>query len=317
MKSGLKAGVIGVGHVGATTVYTLMIRDLANEIVLIDPSIERATGSKLDIENGGTMLKDKKIRIGSYDDLLSLDYVVITAGVSQATGKGVTRLTGMSKAYGILGSIAKEFKERNYPGLVFIASNPLDIMTYCFLKESGLDKRKVIGSGTYLDTSRYIDVLEEKLQIPHDKIEGFVLGEHGNSSFPLFSQTTIDGKPLLTYLKEKNIDETTFREEVTASVRQLGNTIVSLQGSTYYGISVALSQMIKAAFNNEDTYYPLSVLLEGEYGIDDVCISVPVKLSENGIEDIKILDLPANEKEALLHSANFIKSSIKSLQEEN
>ncbi len=275
-----RALVIGAGHVGSTSGYALILKKLVDVLEIIDLDETKLNASIADL-NHAASFENISVRKGSYDRLNEYDFVIITAGTSQS---GITRLLGVEKAKQIISSIAENFKNRDFKGKVIIASNPLDIMTHYFLKCSNLPKEQVIGTGTLLDTARYKAILAEEFSIPVKDIDANVYGEHGDSSFIDLSNTTLKGRKLTDILVKKNIDEEKFRERIEKTVRFSGYAIVLGQGATYYGIGNTVAEIVEALSSKKERILPLCTLVTGEYSLDDVCVSLPVRILESKLE---------------------------------
>ncbi len=306
-----RIGVIGVGKVGATTAYALSAKAYCEELILIDPNKKSTYAIALDIEQASYVTSNCPVRLGSYDDIADLDFLVITAGTKPQIAQGGTRLTGMKEAYGIVKEIAGHIKEKGFDGALIVASNPLDVMTYAFFRLTGLPREKVIGTGCFLDTDRYITLLAKRLSLPRKRIRGYVLGEHGDTSFPVFSATTIDGMPLKDYLVENNIPESVL-DGMTEDVRTAGYEIATRLGSTYYGIASIISRIIEDLLDEEGEDLPLSLIAEGRMGHGDIAISLPYHVSRYGLFPLPV-KLTSEEQNLLQESAKAIRSYIESL----
>lgn len=305
-----RIGVVGVGRVGSTTAFALSRESYAERIVLIDPNQEQVLGVSLDIRQGTYFQSDADVRVGSYKDIQDLDFLVVTAGVKPHTEKGATRLSGMEDAYKIVKDIANNIQANGFEGDVIVASNPLDTMTYALTCLLGERKGKVIGTGCTLDTARYVTILADKLGIERKRIHGFVLGEHGDTSFPCFHSTTIDGIPLFDWMaKEKKGKE--CLDSIADEVRQAGYVIARRLGSTYYGIASAIDRILKARLSEEGEVLPVSMAIK-EGPFSGIATSLPYHVSRKGVESAPI-DLDADEKRALEFSCDAIRKTIDSL----
>lgn len=300
--------IIGAGHVGATAAYALLVSRQVQTLGLLDMNESVLQGALLDLSHAASFY-GSTVKKFNYDELPSFDYIVITAGPSQS-GVKTDRLADLAKAEKIISSIACEFKEVNYKGKVIIASNPVDLMTYHFLKYSGLKKEQVIGTGTLLDTARYHVILADKLNVDIKDITGFVLGEHGASSFICFEESKVADKTLRQVIEEKGIDTSSFIDEMEREVKDSGFDILKTQGATYYGIGSTIATIIEALERDEETILPLSTSVEGEYGIADICISLPVKISDHSFKIIPDYPLSETERKKLIDSASILKSHL-------
>ena len=304
-----KALIIGCGHVGSTAAYSLILKNLVQEIFLLDVNESLLFGAINDLRHSA-VFQNIKVQKGSYKDLNAYDYIIITAGPSQTLSGGATRLNGLFKADQIIKNIAENFKSSDYKGYVILASNPLDLMTYAFWKYSGLSKKQIIGTGTLLDTIRYLAILAEKFDIPTGAISGLVLGEHGESSFVVGSKTTLFDKSLKQFLDERAISYDDFISDINKEVKKSGFDIVSTQGATYYGIGNTIATIIEALETEQERILPLSTIVMGEYNINELAISLPTKISQNGFEIITDYFLDNSEILELHHSSETIKSYL-------
>lgn len=306
-----RIGIIGVGRVGSTTAYALSEKSYAEELVLIDPNREATIANAMDIEQSSLFDSDCAVRVGTYDDIADLDFLVITAGVKPQIENGGTRLTGMEQAYAIVSSIASRIKESGFDGTLVIASNPLDVMTYAFSVLTGLPKERVIGTGCSLDTARYVTLLSKRLGIARKRITGFVLGEHGDTSFPVYSATWVDGLPLAEYLKRNGL-ATDVLDGLTEDVRNAGYEIAKRLGSTCYGIASAIARIIEDLLSDKGEDLPLALRTEEKDGLGDIAISLPYHVSRHGIRKLPV-DIDEEEERLLRESAKAIGSYIDSL----
>jgi L-lactate dehydrogenase len=309
-----KVTIIGAGHVGSSVASTILDKNLADELALIDLNQGLALGEIMDLKDSSYITyPDKILKVGTYDDVKDSSFVVITAGLSQANANNKEgRMNGLAKCVAIITSIIKELKNRNYDGFIIIASNPLDIMTYYSYKLSGLSTNKVIGTGTLLDSTRLRIILASKLNVSVSDIDAYSLGEHGNTQFMCSSLATVREVPLKEYLKTSlhMSDTTSYLDEIESQVKRYGFEILERKGGTYYGVASAVARIIKAIINNEKVVLPVCTYVNDEYGIKDTYISVPATISKEGAVALKDVKLSSEELKKLQDSANFIKSSI-------
>ena len=271
MKQGKKICVLGTGNVGATIAYTIALSGMAAEIVLIDIAKDKAIGEAMDISQGNSHITPVNIYSGDYPDAKGSDIVITTVGIARKPG--MTRIdlaqTNVNIAKDVIPQITKVCPDAVY----VIVSNPVDVITYTFSKRSGLDKSQIIGSGTTIDTSRLQDNLAAKLAIDPRSINAYVLGEHGDTSFIPWSVSNIMGIPLLDYCKEVSVDIDT--DKVLDEVRKAGAQVISKKGATYYAIAMSVAKICDAIIKDTKTVLPVSNYLDGQYGISDVCVSLP------------------------------------------
>ena len=308
-----KVTIIGAGSVGATIAYTLVVDSPVSEIVLIDVNHDKARGEALDIKQATPFLSPTKVYEGTYEDAEGSDIVVVTSGIGRKPGQSRFDLTQTN--VDIIKSIAPEIVKHAPDAIYVIVANPVDILTYVFAKVTGLPKSRVFGSGTILDTIRLRTRLSELYSINQKQVHAYVLGEHGDTSFVAWSTADITGIPLNDYddaLTNKSVLPITpyQREEVEEYVRKSGGKIIAGKGATFYGIAASLCHIIKCIYSGADTVMTLSTLLEGEYGISDVCLSTLCVLGSRGILSTLAPKMSEEEMAKFRHSAEVLKSVI-------
>ena len=308
-----KVTIIGAGSVGATIAYTLVVDSPVSEIVLIDVNHDKARGEALDIKQATPFLSPTKVYEGTYEDAEGSDIVVVTSGIGRKPGQSRIDLTQTN--VDIIKSIAPEIVKHAPDAIYVIVANPVDILTYVFAKVTGLPKSRVFGSGTILDTIRLRTRLSELYSINQKQVHAYVLGEHGDTSFVAGSTADITGIPLNDYddaLTNKSVLPITpyQREEVEEYVRKSGGKIIAGKGATFYGIAASLCHIIKCIYSGADTVMTLSTLLEGEYGISDVCLSTLCVLGSRGILSTLAPKMSEEEMAKFRHSAEALKSVI-------
>ena len=308
-----KVGIIGVGQVGASIAFALMEKGTFNEIVLIDNNKEKAIGEAMDLSHGILYAKSQaNIVAGEYKDLKDAALIIITAGAAQKEGE--TRLDLVKKNTNIMRSIINELKAVNIEGILLIVANPVDILTHVAYKLSGLPKERVIGSGTVLDTARLKYTLSKHLEVDSRNIHAVMIGEHGDSELPVWSGANISGVPLNDFCELRgHHDHDESMERIYKDVRNAAYEIIKRKGSTYYGIAMAVSKIAECIVNNEHSMLPISVELDGTYGLYDIALSIPTVVGSTGAE--LILELPLSEKEVSLlkKSAETLHEVIKEL----
>ena len=308
-----KVTIIGAGSVGATIAYTLVVDSPVSEIVLIDVNHDKARGEALDIKQATPFLSPTKVYEGTYEDAEGSDIVVVTSGIGRKPGQSRIDLTQTN--VDIIKSIAPEIVKHAPDAIYVIVANPVDILTYVFAKVTGLPKSRVFGSGTILDTIRLRTRLSELYSINQKQVHAYVLCEHGDTSFVAWSTADITGIPLNDYddaLTNKSVLPITpyQREEVEEYVRKSGGKIIAGKGATFYGIAASLCHIIKCIYSGADTVMTLSTLLEGEYGISDVCLSTLCVLGSRGILSTLAPKMSEEEMAKFRHSAEALKSVI-------
>ena len=308
-----KVTIIGAGSVGATIAYTLVVDSPVSEIVLIDVNHDKARGEALDIKQATPFLSPTKVYEGTYEDAEGSDIVVVTSGIGRKPGQSRIDLTQTN--VDIIKSIAPEIVKHAPDAIYVIVANPVDILTYVFAKVTGLPKSRVFGSGTILDTIRLRTRLSELYSINQKQVHAYVLGEHGDTSFVAWSTADITGIPLNDYddaLTNKSVLPITpyQREEVEEYVRKSGGKIIAGKGATFYGIAASLCHIIKCIYSGADTVMTLSTLLEGEYGISDVCLSTLCVLGSRGILSTLAPKMSEEEMAKFRHSAEALKTGL-------
>ena len=309
-----KVTIIGAGAVGATTAFALLTRNAATEVVLIDINTEKALGEALDIKQATPFIDNCDIYAGSYADAVNSDVVIITSGVGRKPGQ--SRLELVQINVGIIESISKEIVKYAPNALYILVANPVDILTYAFLKFTGLPKNQVFGTGTVLDTIRLRTRLAEIYNVNKQQVHANVLGEHGDTSFVSWSTATIAGVPLDEYRSSIAtpycIPTEYKREDVETYVRKSGGKIIARKGCTVYGIGMSSTHIVKTLSGNAETALTVSSLHEGEYGISDVCLSSLSLVDSHGVKSIITQKLTDEELQKLHASAEALKAVIKS-----
>ena len=258
-----KIMLVGTGFVGMSFAYSMLSEKGIDELVLVDVNEDKARGEQMDL-NDGLVYADTKMKIsaGTYADAADTNIVVLTAGAAQKPGQ--TRLDLVKINANITKGVCKALKENNFNGILVVANNPVDIMTYVAWKESGLPKNHVIGSGTVLDTARLRHALSERLGFADSNIHAYIMGEHGDSSFVPWIHSYIGCKNLLEYLDENNISLSEL-QEIYIDVRDKAYKIIELKRATYYGIGLALKRIVSCILNNERAILQVSAYQSGEY----------------------------------------------------
>ena len=309
-----KITVIGSGNVGSTIAYTLTIQGIASEIVMIDVNEEKSLGEALDIRQGVSFCSPASVYAGSYDDAKDSDIVVITSGMARKPGQ--SRLDLAQANVDIIKSIADKIVPVAPNATYVIVSNPVDVLTYVFLKHTGLPQERVIGSGTVLDTARLRSRISEYYSVNQQNVHAYVLGEHGDSSFVPWSLANISNVPIDDYRNavKTGVNYPEFRkEEVEEYMRKSGARVIQRKGATFYAVSMSVCHVCKCLLSGIDTTLTVSTMLNGEYGIDDVCLSLLNVVGNKGAHSKIMLPLNDAEIAALRNSANVLKGLIKDL----
>lgn len=311
MKSS-KIVLIGSGAVGSTFAYTVLIKGISDELVIIDNNENKAIGDVLDLNHGLMLANPMKIKAGTYEDCTGADIIVITAGAAQHPGE--TRIDLMNRNVKIFESIIKQITTYNQEAILLIATNPVDILTQVALKISQWPKNRVIGSGTLLDSSRFRYLVGEKLGVDPRSIHGMIIGEHGDSELPVWSSLSVAGLNLEnskegTLWKLSNEDkEVIFHETKNAAYK-----IIEKKGATYYAIALSLARICEAILRDQKSILPVSSFLENYLGIDDVCMGIPSIVGRNGVEQQIPVSLTDEEEQKLKHSASVLKDFLKEI----
>jgi L-lactate dehydrogenase len=307
-----KVVVVGTGFVGTSIAYSMINQGLINELVLIDVDREKAEGEALDLLDGMSWAQENiKVWAGDYSDCQDADIVVITAGVNQKPGQ--TRLELIDVNAGIMTSVVREVMGAGFDGILVIASNPVDVLTYVAWQASGLPSNRVVGTGTTLDTTRFRKELAQKLEIDPRSIHGYIIGEHGDSEVAVWSHTTVGGKPLLEFIVKNHRltveDFTTISDRVKNSAYE----IINRKKATFYGIGMSVARIVRAILNNEQAVLPVSAYLDGEYGEKDLFTGVPSVVDQGGVREIIELNIDPAEKQKFALSCSQLREVIESL----
>lgn len=303
-----KVAIIGCGMVGSTTAYTLMQHGLFSEMVLVDVNRERAEGEAMDINHGMTFASPMDIYAGDYDDIMDAAIIVVTAGAGQKPGE--TRLDLVKKNAGILGTIIPEIAKRHYEGILLIVANPVDILTHVAQKMSGLPRNRVFGSGTVLDTARLKFLLGRHLNVDNRNIEAYIIGEHGDSEIPVWSSANVGGVPIHDFCEMRGFyNHEKAMEEIANGVKNSAYEIIRKKKATYYGIAMGVQRICEAIVRDEKSILPVSIYLDGEFGLEGATLSLPSIVGKNGIEKIVPISLSEEEQKALAHSAEVLKET--------
>ena len=309
-----KAAVIGCGFVGSATAFTLMQSRLFSELVLLDVNMEKADGEAKDIAHGIPFAGQMKIYAGTYDDAADAAIIIITAGANQKPGE--TRLDLVQKNTAIYQSIIPEIVKRDFGGILLIVSNPVDILTYVALKLSGLPENRVLGSGTVLDTARLKYALGEHLGVDSRSVHSFIIGEHGDSEIAAWSSTNVSGIPLNDFCEMRgHFNHDAAMDAIAEKVKNSAYEIISKKQATYYGIAMSVKRICECIVRNERSVLPVSAMMHGEYGIEDITLSMPAIVGIGGVETHVPIALSEEEAEKLVESAKKLKEVAKGLIE--
>lgn len=308
-----RVAIVGLGNVGASFAYALLLSGLAAEIVLIDVNRAKAEGEAMDLGHAVPLARPTRIWAGDYSDCAGAAVTVITAGANQRPGE--TRLDLVNKNTAIFSSIIPQVVKHNPDGILLIATNPVDVLTYVSLKLSGLSHERVIGSGTILDTARFRYLLSEQLGVDARSVHAFIVGEHGDSEVPVWSLANIAGIPLHDYCALEHVDcSHAVLDDIFIQTRDSAYHIIERKGATFYAIGAGLLRIVESILRDQRTVLSVSSLMQGQYGITDVCLSLPTVLRHDGIERVMNMPLSPEEEEQLKNSAKVLKETIATLQ---
>ena len=310
-----KITVIGSGSVGSTIAYTLTVMGIASEIVMIDINQEKSLGEALDIRQGVPFCNPATVYAGSYIDAKDSDIVIITSGIARKAGQ--SRLELAQTNVEVLKKVSNEVVQYAPEATYIIVSNPVDVLTYVFHKISGIPEERIIGSGTILDTARLRARVAEYYDVNQKNVHAYVLGEHGDSAFVPWSIANISNVPIEDYRKAL-LNSNTYpefdRDEVENYVRKSGASVIQRKGATFYAVSMSVCHICKCLLSGIDTTLTVSTMLHGEYGIDDVCLSLLNIVGNKGAHSKVLIPLNEEEIKALHHSANCLKEIIRSIE---
>jgi L-lactate dehydrogenase len=310
--SGTKVAIVGAGFVGTTFAYSLLIRSLVSEIVLIDTDRDRAEGEAMDLSHGLPFLEPMAVRAGDYSDCEDSDIVVVTAGGARKSGQ--SRLELATGNFALMREVISKITEYNKKCILLMVTNPLDVMTYAALKLSDFPKTKVIGSGTVLDTARLRYSIGEYLGVDSRNVHSYIIGEHGDSEVPVWSLANVAGIRLKEYCPLCNVPyKKSVFDELFVEVRDAGKEIIRRKGRTNYSIGLSLTKIVESIIRGENSILTVSCYLENYHGVGDVCLSVPAVVNREGVEKIIDLPLDSQEEEAFRKSAEAVQEINKSL----
>ena len=304
-----KVAIIGCGFVGSSSAFALMQSGLFSEMVLIDADVNRAEGEALDISHGLPFAKPMKIYAGSYEDIADAAIVIVTAGAGQKPGE--TRLDLVKKNVEIFKSIIPEIAKQDFNGILLIVANPVDILTYVAAKLSKLPQGRVFGSGTVLDSARLKYLLGEHLDVDNRSVHAFIIGEHGDSEMAAWSSANVSGIPLNDFCEMRGyFKHEESMKKILGEVKKSAYEIIEKKHATYYGIAMSVRRICEAIIRDEKSILPVSSIQKGEYGIENVALSIPAIVGREGVEKVVPIKLSDTEKEELIKSANTLKNVL-------
>lgn len=301
-----KVVLVGTGFVGMSMAYTMLNRGGVNELVLIDIDKNKTKGEEMDLNHGMPYAPQKMIiKSGDYEECKDAQIVVITAGIAQKPGQ--TRLELAETNAKIMKEITNNIMSSGFDGVIIVASNPVDLMTYVVAKVSGLPTNQVLGSGTVLDTARLRYILSDYLSVSSKNIHAYIMGEHGDSSFVPWNHAYVGCKKITEIIKNNN-NSVCKLDEIHQDVVNAAYEIIEKKKATYYGIGMSLNKIVRSVLDNDNSILTVSTYLKnGEYGQDDIYIGVPAIINKNGVRELLELKLSENEQTKLDNSCKIIK----------
>ena len=310
-----KVTIIGAGSVGSTIAYTMAVNGPAGEVVMIDINTSKALGEAMDIRQGTPFCAPIQIYAGTYADAEGSDVVIVTSGVARKPGQ--TRIDLAQTNVNIIKSLTPEIVKYAPNAIYVFVANPVDILTYVFNKISGIPENRIIGSGTILDTARLRSRLAEYMSISQKNVHAYVLGEHGDSSFVPWSCAQIASVKLEDYRKGLNYRDHVYPEfsydEIEQYMRTSGAKIIGRKGATFYAIAISVCHIVEVLFGSTNTVMTVSSMMHGEYGLDDVCLSIPFIVGPEGICGNILPPLTDEELVKMRHSGDVLKGVIAQL----
>ncbi len=309
-----KIAIIGTGFVGASAAFALSLNQMVNEMVLIDVFKDKAAGEAMDINHGLSFLGQMKVYDGDYSDCADCDAIIITAGANRKPGE--TRIDLAKKNVAIVKEITQNVMKHYTRGVILVVSNPVDIITYKIAQWSGLPYGRVLGTGTVLDSSRFRYLLSEKFDVDVRNVHGYIIGEHGDTQLPVWSATHIAGKNIREYFNDPvyNINDADIAA-IMENVKGAGAEIIKRKGATYYAIAVAINTILESLLKNQNTIRTVSSVMKGNYGIEDVALSLPSIVNANGVKSIVDINLTDEELTALKYSSEQLKSILNEVKD--
>jgi len=308
-----RVAIVGVGNVGATFAYTLLLSGLSTEIVLVDVNRERAEGEAMDLVHGVPFAPPARVWAGGYEDCAGATVTVITAGAAQRPGESRLELSRRNTA--IFRQIVPAVARANPDGIIVVATNPVDVLTYETWRLSDLPPGRVMGSGTILDTARFRYLLSEYFAVDPRSVHAYIIGEHGDSEVPVWSLANIAGMRLPVFCASQGrAYEPAMMEEIFRQTRDAAYQIIERKGATYYAIGAGLLRLVEAILRDQRTVLSVSSRIENYYGLDDVSFSLPTVIDRRGVVQPLRLELDANEQAGLRRSAEILQATIREVE---
>ncbi len=307
-----RIAIVGTGNVGSTYAYALLLNRLSSEIVLIDANHAKAEGEAMDLNHAMPFTHPTRIWAGDFPHCAGAALTVLAAGANQRPGE--TRLDLVKRNYEIWQALIPQIVKHNPDGILLIATNPVDVLTYAALKISGLASQRVIGSGTVLDTARFRYLLSQHFRVDARSVHAFIIGEHGDSEVPLWSLANIAGMKLEDFCRAQGMElGAATRKKIYEQTRDAAYSIIERKGATYYAVAAGLIAITAAILRDQNTVFSVSTLIQDYYGINDVCLSLPTVLNRKGVDRLLRPELNEEEGAGLRHSAEILRKTIEQL----
>jgi L-lactate dehydrogenase len=309
----VRVAIVGMGNMGSTFAYALLLSGLAAEIVLMDANRPKSEGEAMALNHAVPFSHPTRIWAGEYTDCAGAAITVLTAGVGQKPGQ--TRLECLQANTQVWKEIVPQIAEQNPRGILLVATNPVDALTNAALRLSGLPPARVIGSGTILDTARLRFLLSQHFGVDARSVHAFIIGEHEDSEVPVWSLANIAGMKLSDYCRATGLPyDARAMQKIFESTRDAAYQIIKRKGATYYAVAAGLVRIVRSILRHENSVLSVSSLIEDYYGISDVCLSLPTVIDRGGIQRVLRLDLDSTETGNLRRSADVLQKTIASLE---
>ncbi len=304
-----KVAIIGAGFVGAASAYAIALKKVCSELVLIDVNLDKAIGEADDISHGLPFVGSMSVYAGDYSCVKDCDVIVITAGANRKVGE--TRLDLAKKNTAIAKDITDNIMKYYNGGVILVVANPVDILTYMITKWTGLPSGMVLGSGTTLDSIRFRSALTTLTGIDSINIHGYIIGEHGDSQVPIWSNTHIAGIRIEDYCNANGIKlDAQVKADILEQIKVGGAQIIKRKGATYYGIAVCVATLVESLLRDSNTIRTVSTVLNGEFGVSDVALSLPTVIGSGGAEKVLVPNITAEEADLFRKSAEACKAVL-------
>ncbi len=308
----VRVAIIGAGNVGATFAYALLMSGLASEIVVIDSNQKKAEGEVMDLNHAVPLAQPVRVWVGDYKDCVGAAVTVITAGAAQKPGE--TRIDLAARNVEIFGQIVPKIVENNPNGIILVATNPVDVLSYTTWKISGMPKERVIGSGTILDTARFRFLLSQYFGVDPRSIHAYIIGEHGDSEVPVWSAANIAGMRFPAYCEQMGLGcDQEALNHLFEQTRDAAYQIIARKGSTSYAVATGILRIVEAILRDQGTVLSISSLIDNYYGLNDVFLSLPTVVDRGGVERVLRLQLDDQEAAGLRRSGQMLQDLARKL----